>query len=455
MALWALGLRILVKSWVVFLLGWIAWATLHGFVPDWDVMTFHLPASLEKWGLTTYDMGFFMHKIENGSPKLPHYIQGLLVYLTGSFESVGMIGLMGFLFWCLTYFLTFGHPSNAHQDEPDFLIQVVSMLAVPMMWFHFSSAYIDLITAFCLLGGLTSLFYLMKESERGRLAPPRASWMFVLGLGFAALSKYSAYSPIFVMLLAAFGFRVFRQLSVIQAFALIGMILYVPVSNEIKYGAFDFPWHEHGWIRNHEVPFQLLDKPAWYRFFYSLFELNRFEVSQYTYYWSLDQGVGYLSDHPHHRMGGWNGIWIGFLSVTTLLLAALKKFKLRECVVLLALIACAALSPQGHELRYFLVLPMAWVLVISFGLSRCRPFIKMGFLVTAAVFSGWALRGAGFERFELLKPFSESYPESAQKFWETAKGAPPDHVFKICEDIPNTIYYSGPDLKTYRVTRCD
>lgn len=441
----------------------LATKALLEFELDWDFLAYHLVGALDWFGLTTYTPEPRLVAANEGFPPLPHIVQGLLVQLTGRPSAACAVNVVGFLILVASLLHLFGRRLAWRWF-------LTAQLAVPLFVLHFTSGYVDLFTGAALAVAFAALLALEGDD---RLARPLAAALWLAaGLGIALYSKYQAW-PIAGLIglcgswrlasLARNGILSRRWVAVIACAIAVAGVSW-PARNWIAYQNPIYPVHfpfmhdlfpnavmesdSAGW----NLPEYLHGSPRPVQFLNSALELNRLRASKYV--WTLDQAAyGDTPRSPHQRMGGWF-----FVTVLTLVFACAVAWIVGCIPRLTALsfagsIALVANLPQGHELRYWLFVPLSLTVFMGRSLAALPSLVRGA---TQALLLGAALYVlAATQPFTLdARPASAHAPPEAIEFWEARARAPADEALLVCGRLPRTIFWSGPTFNEYRVIAC-
>lgn len=442
--------------------GRIAQKAFLRFPRDWDFLAYHLPGALGTYGLTSYTPEPRLVAVIEGFPALPRAVSGALVLATGRFSAAGVLNLIAFaalvagLLWLhgrafsLRWFLT-------------------ALLGVPLVLLHLASGYVDLFTACWLTLGLASLSGLERASPR----PFASGVVFVAALTFAMLSKFQAW-PI-AALIGAAGLWRFAALARVKRLRrgqglVLGAALVVglgawPARNLIAFHnpvyPVQFPFapelfpnaivEADSGVQN--LPHWLRDRSRPLRVAASVTEWNRFHSGE-RYVWSLDMGArANPADSPHHRLGGWNPWTIAWLLLGAGLAVQRRRVPTSALVAFGGGLVAVAVLPQGHELRYWLFVP----LTLAYWTARAivdLPAVARRAL-KSALFAGALVVIAVTRPFPIdARPPAAFAPTPARAFWAAQAANPSATPVKICDVNPDGIYWSGPHFREVPVIAC-
>lgn len=343
----------------------------NSYDPGW----YHLPFAGRIWGIIPKEMfigdeEWFEPRFE-GFPLLAHFLQGFFWKLTGRIQStnlVSFLAIFGYFFFLRSYF------------KVPFYLAVTAIFSIPLIIFHASSSFVDLLGNV----GLSILILIIyRLYTRKDLPQVTALLVACLGATMAANSKTLLQPLVFVALIAA-GVRIAWlcyqhqpkiKLSRIIPLGLLATVIIfaTPVKNTVVYGNPLYPIRVEiaGVVLNHKrTPKALEQGNRQINWITSMLDINTPNV------WSKDQ----WSPNPErNRRGGFFGAYVVFNFILLLLftLRELRQNKslpkhLRTHKSKLAVVVVVAMSliplnfPASHELRYFLY----WMItLVSLNLS--------------------------------------------------------------------------------------
>ena len=436
-------------------------AFLH-FPRDWDFLAYHLPGALAMFGLTSYTPEPRLVAVISGFPPLPRGVAGALVLATGRFSAAGGLNVLATL--ALVAGLLWLHPRA-------FSLRwfLTALLGVPLVVFHFASGYVDLFAGCWLALALAALDGLERDAPK----PFASAWLFVAALALAMLSKFQAW-PIAALIGAAglwrFGAlersgRFTRGQALVLAVALVVALGAWPARNTIVYRNPVYPVQfplapslfPNALVEADSGPFNL---PRWLadhsrpvRFAASVAEWNRFHSGE-RYYWSLDQGArANPADSPHHRLGGWFPWTVAWLALGAVLARRAGLVPTSSLAALAGSIALIAVLPQGHELRYWLFIPLALALWTARGIEGLPAPLRRS--LKPALFLGAVFVLLATHPFAIdPRPPQAFAPTAARAFWAAQAAHPRTEPARICNVNPDGIFWAGPTFSEYRVVAC-
>lgn len=426
------------------------------FPDQFDFITYHLPAALGFFNLTSFTPDEFHGPLIAGHPPVAHWVTGALVALTGSISSATLLGSLAYAgFASGFFFLT--------RDWRQTFWLMLAGLAVPLVAMHLYAPYVDLWMGAWLA---LALFAAVRSVNQGLTR--RESVVFCIAIGLAAGTKFQALPGAGILWLwaalhwcrAAFRHRtVSRRLVLVTLAVSAALTAAWPVRNWIVLGNPTYPWetpfigrfiNDPAFVRpvigpgERVIPDILVNVPQPLRFFYSVFETGRIKTLTVAYTHDMWNDSN-ATDNLHHRAGGW-GIWTVLLIIGW----SVHWLRLRDpaarrtvllFLVLTGVISCLSRSP---ELRYWLFLPLGalaclvhydirflaeryWLIILCFGLTLA---------------SIWPV-----VRFPGKPSILEAAPPEAQAFWKVARPgiaySPPRHDFKL--------YWCGQDFNTFTI----
>ncbi|MEM7594660.1 MAG: hypothetical protein AAF383_24685 [Cyanobacteria bacterium P01_A01_bin.83] len=327
--------------------------------PGW----YHLPFAGRIWGILPKEMfigdeEWFEPRFE-GFPLLAHFLQGFFWKITGRIQSTNLVSffaIFGYFFFLKSYF------------KVPFYLAVAGLLSIPLVLFHASSSFVDLLGNIGISMLIMMIYRLYTNKEL-----PQATALSVacLGATMAANTKTLLQPLVFVALIFA-GLRIFwlcyQHKSVIKLSKVIPLsllatviIFATPVKNTVVYGNPLYPIRVEiaGVVLNHKLTPKAFEQGnRQINWISSMLDINTPNI------WSADQ----WSPNPERsRRGGFFGAYVVF-NLFMLLLFLLRELiqnkslprHLRSVKARLALLVVIAMSliplnfPASHELRYFL-----------------------------------------------------------------------------------------------------
>jgi hypothetical protein len=243
-------------------------------------------------------------------------------------------------------------------------IATVALLAVPLVQIHASSCYVDLPANVGAAVLVLELFHLYS-TER---VPARRELALALVAAGVAAGMRLQLLPLVTLGLGALLVRVYRMgwrwvgvvllaLPLIYVWPLKNAILHhnpvYPV--RLAFGGFEFPGPDEVYGTS---PAALAHAPRPLRWLYSILELGLGPLTERR--WSVDQWAPL--DSPAYRMGGFGGPYVAAQLGMLGFVLGRKRSKRTWMAALVfgSASVVAALSPQSHELRYYLY----WMLVL-------------------------------------------------------------------------------------------
>jgi hypothetical protein len=426
---------------------------------DHDFMSYHLPNALKRLHLSSYIPPDVILRRGAGLPRLPQWLQGMLVLATGKISAAGALNMLGFITFALITFLML-----PRRNWFSVLLWTNLMLAVPMIVFNLNSGYIDLWSC----TGVTIAFL----AASGFIDNGRWQNLVVaaVGLGWACLSKVQLW-PVSMLLSVTLAILAVhkRNVKVYSRWRLtlgIGLIFlavsFWPVKNFLQFRNPFFPFeapivgkvlarvpgykftettHEG---TNAFTPHHLrgLAKPV--QFAASMFESSRFIAPGYR--WSQSQFVS--EDSPHQLIGGWSILTMCFVIFLAGLLLKASKTALHQFTVLLApILILTSFMPQSYELRYWMYVPMCLITFVVLHSELLDRKYRTHILMLSAALAFFTISKT--VKFQNLWPRpsqpSDFAPAEAKHFWSICGEI--KSVSTICADDPFAIYWAGPTFK--------
>jgi hypothetical protein len=331
---------------------------LHDVSQAWDVWYYHLPFAARIWGIVPASE-YVLHPPNQayfaGLPLLGEMLQGLVWKITGMPESANLVAGLSLFLFVVYLWRRFSVP---------WPITTVALLAVPLVQIHASSCYVDLPANVAAAILVLELFHLYSTD---RAPVPRELALGLIAAGVAAGMRLQLL-PLVTLGLIALLPRVYRMgwkwvgvlilaLPLIYAWPLKNALLYhnpvYPV--RLAFAGFEFPGPDEVYGSS---PPTLAHAPRALRWLYSVLEIGLGPLTDRR--WSVDQWAPL--DSPAYRMGGFGGPYVmaqlGMLGF--ILWRKRTKRTWLAAVVFASASIVAAVSPQSHELRYYLY----WMLVL-------------------------------------------------------------------------------------------
>jgi len=426
---------------------------------DYDYLWYHLPGALIHAGKTTLTPSNYISEILDGFPPLANYIQGVLITLFDRpSASSGLNAIAVLICLSLTKWM-FGSRLKLNW-------YFTAFLAFPLLVMQFYSGYIDLWVGSWLALCFAALTYFIIEK-------PNMKSLLCLSIGIwaAALSKYQAWPfvgffvgvavLIFIHRLVKTSDRNWKAYSLVTVILILGATIW-PMRNIYKFNNPTFPvapplvgkYFSEGQDTGRSRFKVQIPEHLWSQSAPSLYLLSNLEVTRFThpdgvFEWKTDMGDIRGYQGAHHRMGG-----LFFLSVLlTIIYIVWLTYKKRlpiPITVLLLLTACiASVMPQSHELRYWLVVPLSAIFLITlYGFSQNKKtdvFMKISFFLIAC----YVLPKLHALDFKIKDPRVHA-PAAAMEFWKIA-AKDPDKVYCKSGLGHQAIYWAGPNFNSFKV----
>lgn len=417
-------------------------AAVHDVSKAWDVWAYHLPFAARIAGIVGPDAYAFSS--ENaarfaGFPLLAEALQGLLWAITKRPESANLVALLS-LFGLVTFLRrVFGVAPSA---------ALLAFVAIPLVMIHATASYVDLPANVA-----ATMLLLWTYRAFTRPAPPSMRDVAIAAvLAAAVVNTKLQLAPIACVASLAFVTRAApgagRRARVAACIVAIPIVLATPIKNTIVHENPVYPVELHVLGRTLpgeaapyvSSPRYLEDASRPRRFAYSALEVG---VSR----WSIDQWTP--PDDPGYRMGGFFGAYV-VVNLAALGWAVHRR-RDRAAFVALAFVAAStavvAVSPQSHELRYY----MFWMLfLVSANLilwSKAAPIAAPAVAATALLFVAWSTR------FVYLYPSGDSFTTLLADKVERAivEGARPGETICLAREPWTFLYAPVFHGGTYRV----
>lgn len=451
------------KSFAV--LHWAALGYMYGFLlvkatlqfsRPADVLAFHLPRALRYFGLTTYEYGSWAMRQADGMPPLPNMIQGFMICITGQVNAVNAVNAVGFaaamggIYWLYgkkfpyRWFLTF-------------------CLSVPLFLYHMTIGFIDLFSACMVLLAFVGLHGMNTNHK-----PFSSGFVLVFGCTLAMLSKMTVWPATYAI--AAFGIVALskdwgtvhmkkRQILMLGTLLVLG-VAYFPLRNFIAFGNPTYPIELKPYMKTLpavavvsqteevNIPSSLTTKNQALEFGYSLLEMNR--VSNIPLSWPAFQEHG----RPFERdqMGGFFFLTVVVMGLTLFLVYSTHPTSTLSFGAYATCLVIVANMPHSSVLRYFLFLPLIGLYLLCAHLPVLKKPLRhliQGGLLACVLF---VLPNLGEKFWTLdLRHYTSFAPTAARVFWTDNEGKTFDGQLVIEGAYPSTIYWAGPDFRTWNV----
>ncbi len=427
----------------------------------WDTFSYHLPfAAMHAHMHVPYELPPLLQAYYQGFPPLPEFLQGLLWRVTGSINATGVIN---YLALCLFFFFAVRHLSARL-----WLVAVLSLTA-PLVLIHAASSYNDLFTNALLAIAVTTVLAMIlfdRWTDSKLLA-----WGLAGAIG-AAWSKFTVLPIVllfFGCLLAA-CVRNFRQPGRRKIFLWISIALFLALSPCFKnWVLYRNPTWPYGFtalqsrfpskLDTHSVigeqsppPLRGASQPE--LFFRSLFEIDHPTSYPNRERWIIDQGNAWIA----FRSGGF---WV--VSVVTTTFAAILLGSLshpRHGIVIAAAIALfwglLAITPQSHELRYYLFLPLTNAALIAVFLPRVIRLYPATVFVLLVLILGefvWVSKiNRNYYRVERVGLYEAAQAYNVKGYWTRLQ---PGTTYCAVGFAPAAFLLTGPTLHEFHIVDRD
>lgn len=452
--------------WIV-LAVWLALLTAKAmlvFDVSWDTLAYHLPAAMGMWGLTTFQMNAALVDFLAGFPPLAHGLQGLLIAITGRPSSMNLLHAIGFAATCGILRYLFGGRLSIRWF-------ITCCLATPVFIHHFATGYVDLWTGLGVTVAFAG-FFRLRETRRGEhgsvgASSAGAAAVILVGIAWAVLSKMQAWPAAGFIAVAAFvtvvgharaGLLSRRQVLVWTALAMV-MLGAWPIRNTVTFNNPTYPipppllsrfyatdgLSVESLRRGQEAntPGYLWDSSNAVKFVHSAFELSRLRSST-PMTWDVDGGEANGSPESHQRMGGWFVATFSLLLASVVYLGWRRRLDVHVAALLAVLIVTTAMTPQSHELRYWVFVPFSLAVVFARYADELGG-LKAGMAAAAL----YVLSTAPPWPLDTRAP-REWAPVPAREFWALAT-AKPRSSWTICWQAKDTVFWSGPTFREFPV----
>ncbi|HXL84760.1 MAG TPA: hypothetical protein VN989_11675 [Casimicrobiaceae bacterium] len=474
-------------------------ATYRGGV-HWahDYHTYHLPLALMHFNLSIFtpDAGHLQYyKL---LPPLTHLIEGFLFWITGIFAAatlLGVIGLALFNFLMLRYL------------EPARLVVVnIFLLATPIIAINIPSGLNDIWTNLFLVVAFVALVQITTTVFRREQIHIADAALFLGGAAIAYYSKYQSWVTFGFLGVLASGLLCFslyrtrstgwlseqnvsRANSHILA-ACVCIILLVglswPVRNWVVFNNLFMPFliqerveTMNGLLSSGQIMaalellrqstadnFQLVFTPdglksssSTTRYVASYFEFTRLLTPE-AMMWNSSQWHGSVKS-LHQMMGGLNGSLSLACLVLLIVGVLLRQVSAIGFLCLLALAALISTQAQSHEMRYWLVVPIASYVLLVMGASN-RWYRRLVFVVPCLFLAMFAASDSARKTsaFGFQRALLDDVPE-IEEFWSSHAPNTRDAPYCIPKyaQMPSLtdalyLYFNGPTMREFYVIPC-
>jgi hypothetical protein len=364
--------ELILKAVSFFLLALLFIKAIFDVDATWDSWAYHLPLAAQMWGIVSVESfnSQSLQAIYDGFPLLCEFLQGFIWYISNRPELANLVCYFSLLLYI--YFLN-------HYFKIPYYLSSIALLSVPLILIHTTTAYVDLPgnIAVSILIMMTFLQY-TRESFINIF---NFSLMIFAG-AFAVNTKF-LLAPVVFIALIFIGFKIVidkkrgvsrysdlnkwivKKLPI--AVLIILLIFAIPIKNLVVHGNPVYPMkiEVFGMPLNYKLtaqnpaPHYLKDSNSAVRWIFSLSEIGLRSL-RHPKRWSADQWM--QTDSKGFRMGGYFNFYVLFhLIVFIFLCYRVRRPTTYIAVYILILISIiAALSPQSHELRYY----MYWMITL-------------------------------------------------------------------------------------------
>jgi len=418
-------------------LGILTYKSFVQFTPAWDYLSYHLPGILRQYGNKNYISNQFIENIFKGWPTLPYQVSALSMRLTGLLSSANSANAIAFNFALAALWL---------QWRSRFSVRwfLTIVFALPLFILHFTSGYLDIFNAAFILLTFGSMLSLKKNGFTFLSAI-----FTIIGAVGVSLTKLQGWPIICILLLSGFFSRDKRI--IITTLLAYAVFSFWPLRNIYLYKNPTFPMNapilsslfsgtKEAPVESNSSPIEILNGyPRSLVFLYSYFSIDRIYGDAPV---TLDQGRVEGPKSPHHRIGG-------FFWLTTLVIFVWSvKYIQFEIGALLLSFLFVSILPFNYELRYWMYIPFClafWISVQEGIFKKDKLDFLCKFLILISL--GIVLKNYFVLDLASRQPIDLA-PQEAKDFWATADKT---QLHKLCEKVPNTIYWTGPTFSEYKV----
>lgn len=334
-------------------------ALLH--VDDsWDTWAYHLPFAARLWNIvprSSFEMDDHLELLFRAYPVAVEWLEGALWLLTGRVQAASFVALGSLLAFVELLRWRFGVSR---------WLSVLSLLAIPLVQIHATACYVDLPAN---LAAAASVLLACRAWTAERAEPLDVS-LGTLCAAFAAGSKYQM-APIAALLALGFTLLLVKRpearTRTAIALHVLGILAgaYPYLRNGLVFGSPFFPIATEslyrggpGSLTNYSGPDYLAKMPGPARWVASVLGVG--ELDPLRGMFSIDQATAREGSRSW-LMGGYFG---PFVICQLVFLWRLGRTGSRTAkgalVTVLAVSLLTSVSPQAHQLRYYLY----WVLVL-------------------------------------------------------------------------------------------
>lgn len=420
-----------------------------------DHWRYHLPYAAHLAGITKFDItqNSYFRDVLIGFPPLAHIMMAGLLKL-GRLTFSQLVNAVGFLAAIVAIWVLFRQRLN-------WAIFLGLAVSVPMLLLLISGGSIDLWTGAWLLVAFAALVANIEVTSQN------ASLIFLIGIVGATLSKMQAWPPACVLIAMNAGLMWLKarsgEISLRQAIIWIilpaALAAVWPLRNLLLFGNPMHPWAVLGFGTDvyaqlsarvaNDVAEPLQQYPRPVLFAISAIEATRWWGDTDPFRFAHSGGV----DGIHWRMGGW-----GYLTVLTMLIGlvtcviAVPRSR-RAILAFAALVFVVSITPQAHELRYWIFLPISAALLCAlyvpmagiraiFTTLAAVPFLFMSSIQTVSSYTGlWEL--------DVPADSIPVLPQQVLEYWEA--GGRGNNPLCSTGQLKYQVFLSGPTLKEFDV----
>lgn len=426
---------------------------------SWDTLKYHLPFSLKHFDLTSFELSTSTRDFESrylGMPPIFHLVVGLFIWATGQFSLVSIMGVFG----VSTLLLVCHYVLRVSLCIKSFFL---AMFTFPIFTYHLPSGYQDIWTGSWLA---ISTLAIVRINN----LPVTSLIVFCISIFVSVGSKFQAL-PVACILTGIYIFTSLKssthskQLKTIGLASVICASTFWPVKNLLVFGNPTYPFKPPfigNYVSNYtesstttdqtNTPQELWHLPKNIIFILSVIELPAF-IPNTDFKRSIDAHNEPLYSN---RMGGWGWFTILFFLGYTIFFRS--RFNKEEGLIIriaISLIIAISFVPQGHELRYWFIVPFLYSISIALFIGRQNSTTKESILLknTLAFVSAISILTCTPYIFRLPKPTSiqDISPSEAKTFWQTCSK---QKTTCIRGQAPKAILWAGPTLKECPIKEC-
>ncbi len=423
----------------------------------WDTFSYHLPfAAMHARMHIPYQLPPLLHAYYQGFPPLPEFVQGLLWRVTGTVHATGVVN---YLALCLFLFFA------ATQLHARLWLATVLSLTAPLVLIHAASSYNDLFTNALLAIAVTAVLDMLLFD---RWADRRLLVWALLGAVGAAWSKFTVLPIVLIAFAILFTAHLCarkqnRRRTMLFWISIALFVALLPcIKNWAFYGNPTWPYgftalktHFPSMLDTRTVgqdqappPLRGVSQPE--RFFRSLFEVDHPTSYSYRERWIIDQGNAFIA----FRSGGFWAVSVVTTAFAAILLGFLSAP--RHGLVIAGAIALfwglLAITPQSHELRYYLFLPLTIGTLIAILAPRVVRHYPATVLVLLVIILGqfvWVSKiNRDYYRVERVGLEQAAQYYAVRQYWSQLQ---PGKTYCAVGFAPAAFLLTGPTLHEFHI----